>query len=360
MGRQVDGDYAIHGIHHITLVASSAERTARFYLNVLGLHFVKKTVNFDRPDTYHLYFGDRTGSPGTLVTFFEWPDAPPARIGIGSAHHFALTVDSFDALLKWKTWLQHAHCLVAGPYDHHAYQSIAFTDPDGVVVEIATRGPGWERATVSDEPLIPSGQHDLSRETWPEPVRNIAPDMELGALHHISGITSDMERTNAFYDQLLGLHCLLKTVEPGGSQTPRWYWRVEPSGEPGRPGAVITYAAHGDVDPPIQGQVGHGATHHFALQVADDDALMYWRERLRQTGLDVTPVLDRNYFHSIYFTDPDGLIMEMATIPPGFLIDQPEDRLGVDLALPPWLEADRARIETALPPMQVVREPHLT
>lgn len=360
MGEQVDGDYAIHGIHHITLVARSAERTARFYLNVLGLHFVKKTVNFDQPDTYHLYFGDRTGSPGTLVTFFEWPDASPARIGIGSAHHFALTVDSFDALLKWKTWLQHAHCLVAGPYDHHAYQSIAFTDPDGVVVEIATRGPGWERATVGDEPLIPSGRHDLSRETWPEPVPNIAPDMALGALHHISAITSDMERTNAFYDELLGLHCLLKTVEPGGTRAPRWYWSAEPSGEPGRLGAVITYAAHGDVDPPIQGQVGHGATHHVALQVADDDALKYWRERLRQTGLDVTPVLDRNYFHSIYFTDPDGLIMEMATIPPGFLIDQPEDRLGIDLALPPWLEADRRRIETALPPMQVVREPHLT
>ncbi len=136
-------------------------------------------------------------------------------------------------------------------------------------------------------------------------------------------------------------------------------WSVGSSGEAGRPGAVITYAAHGDIDPPIQGQVGHGATHHFALQVADDDALNYWRERLRQTGLGVTPVLDRNYFHSIYFTDPDGLILEMATIPPGFLIDQPEDRLGIDLALPPWLEADRARIEAALPPMLVVRDPHL-
>jgi len=358
MGRQADSDYAIDGIHHITLVASSAERTARFYLNVLGLYLVKKTVNFDRPDTYHLYFGDRTGSPGTLVTFFEWPDAPPARIGIGSAHHFALTVDSLDALLKWKTWLQHAHCLVAGPYDHHAYQSIAFTDPDGVVVEIATWGPGWEWTTEGDEPLIPPGRHDLSRETWPEPVTSIAPDMQLGALHHISAITSDMEGTNAFYDQLLGIHCLLKTVEPDGRQALRWYWSTEP--ESGRPRTIITYAAHGDVDPPIYGQVGHGSTHHFALQVADDDALNYWRERLRQGGLEVTPVLDRNYFHSIYFSDPDGLRLEMATTQPGFLIDQPEDRLGVDLMLPPWLEIDRARIEAALPPMQVVRQPELT
>src|SRR5579864_2812455 len=114
-------EYAIKGIHHITLVAGNAERTARFYVNTLGLGFVKKTVNFDSPGTYHLYFGDRAGTPGTLVTFFEWPDAARGRIGIGSTHHFAMTVESPEAQLKWKRRLNDLGVHVNGLYDRRAF-----------------------------------------------------------------------------------------------------------------------------------------------------------------------------------------------------------------------------------------------
>jgi glyoxalase family protein len=342
--------HPIRGIHHITLVASSALRTARFYTQVLGLNFVKKTVNFDRPDTYHLYFGDDTGTPGTLVTFFEWPDAPPCKMGIGSVHHLALTIDSLGALLKWKTWLQHHHMLVAGPFDHQAYLSLVFTDPDGVIVEIATKGPGWKKLREADEFLPRSGR--LATETWPEPVTEISEDMRLGLLHHIAALTSDIERANEFYEDLLCTRRIHTTVDPDSLSSPRWYWSTAEGSEAGRPGTVIVYTQPESLDPPIRGQVGHGMTHHFAFEVQDDEALQFWRERLLERGLGVTDIRDRKYFHSIYFHDPDDILIEIATAQPGFLVDQPPELLGKELMLPPWLEPERSRIEATLPPIE--------
>ncbi len=133
----------ILGLHHITLGCANAQRTVDFYAGVLGLRFVKKTVNFDAPDTYHLYFGDATGSPGSAVTFFEWPSAPRGRPGIGGTHHFALTVANKEGLLKWKRRLLDLGYKVNGPLDRHYFTSIYFNDPDGTILEIATRGPGW-------------------------------------------------------------------------------------------------------------------------------------------------------------------------------------------------------------------------
>jgi glyoxalase family protein len=345
----MDLEHPIQGIHHITLVAGSASRTARFYTQVLGMQFVKKTVNFDRPDMYHFYFGDGTGTPGTLVTFFEWPDAPPGRMGIGSVHHLALTVDSMDALLKWKTWLQHHHMLVAGPFDHQAYRSLVFTDPDGVIVEIATGGPGWKKLREGNE-FLPHAS-GLAAETWPEPVTEVSEDMRLGLLHHIAALTSNIERANEFYEDLLCIPRLHATVDPDSHTAPRWYWSTQEGSEAGRPGTMIIYTQPESADTPIRGQVGHGMTHHFAFEVRNDEALQFWRERLLERGLDVTEILDRKYFHSIYLHDPDDILIEIATTQPGFLVDQPADRLGKDLMLPPWLEPERAKIEATLPPM---------
>jgi glyoxalase family protein len=344
----MDLQHPIQGIHHITLVAGSAARTARFYTQVLGLHYVKKTVNFDRPETYHLYFGDETGTPGTLVTFFEWPDAPPARMGLGSVHHLALTVTSMDALLKWKTWLQHHHLLVAGPFDHQAYRSLVFTDPDGVILEIATETPGWQKLRSGNKFLPPAS--GLATETWPEPVSEISADMRLGLLHHIGALTSNIERTNEFYEDLLCIPRLHTTVDPDSRAAPRWYWSTEEGREAGRPGTVMVYTQPESQDAPIHGQVGHGMTHHFAFEVPNIEALQFWRERVLQRGLNVTEILDRKYFQSIYFHDPDDILIEIATTQPGFLVDQPVDRLGKDLMLPPWLEPERERIEQSLPP----------
>ena len=147
--RDFEAAMAIEGLHHITIGALDAQRTIDFYTAVLGLRFVKKTVNFDDPGTYHLYFGDERGTPGTAITFFEWPGVPNGRPGIGGTHHVALQVGSADALLKWKRRLVDLGLRVTGPFDRVYFTSIYFRDPDGLILEIATLGPGW---TV-DEPV---------------------------------------------------------------------------------------------------------------------------------------------------------------------------------------------------------------
>jgi glyoxalase family protein len=356
----LEKDYGIRGIHHITLVAGNAERTARFYVNTLGLGFVKKTVNFDRPDTYHLYFGDQTGTPGTLVTFFEWPDVPPGRIGVGTTHHFAMTVETAEAQLKWKRRLTDAGIGISGPYDRRAFRSIYFQDPDGVILEIATRGPGWEVTQNGEDVYIPPREVQrpyrdeaaIAAETWPEPVPAITPDMQLHGLHHISAMAADIHRTDAFYQEVLGVPLIRKSVNYDDPSMPHWYWGPEG----GRPGAIITYFGMNGLAPgmrPVRGQIGRGLTHHFAFEVSDEDAQRYWRERLRGHGVQVTPILDRKYFRSIYFQDPDGHILEIATAGPGFLVDQPVERLGKDLALPAWLERERREIASVLAPIDL-------
>jgi glyoxalase family protein len=341
MSDTIDGNNGILGIHHITLVCENASRTARFYVETLGLQFVKKTVNFDRPSTYHLYFGNDIGSPGTLVTFFEWPDAAPGRLGAGTTHHLALTVDSVDALLKWKARLQHLRRVVAGPHDNGAYASLIFTDPDGVILEVTTAGPGL----ASDAP-----QSDLRKwldQTWPEPVSAITPDMAIRGIHHVSPISGDMERTATFYTGVLGIPCV-STMETHEGVRRSFF---SPRG--GAPGTLITYEEMPRDTPIPRGSIGHGVTHHVAFEVGSNTAQEWWREHLLAQGLIVTPVIDRKYFRSIYFEDPDGLILEIATSGPGFLVDQSPDELGVALALPEWLESQRRRIESDLEPIDL-------
>ena len=348
----------ILGIHHITMVCSNAQQTVDFYTRALGLRLVKQTVNFDVPDSYHLYFGDEAGAPGTLLTFFEWPRAPHGHWGIGATHHLALTAETPDAQLKWKRWLTDRGLRVTGPYDRSYFRSIYFTDPDGLILEIATRGPGW---TVDEAPdalggrvIMPradqmSGGRDeaaIAATAWPEPVQAITPDMRLDGLHHITAIASDIAATNAFYTEVLGLRLVKKTVNFDNPDAPHYYWGV---GD-GRPGTIITYFGY----PPQtmrRGQIGIGLTHHFAFAVEDDETQLKWADRLRGRGLRVTPVQDRKYFKSIYFHDPDGHLVEIATVPPGFAVDESRDALGAALSLPAWLEPQRAEIESTLTPI---------
>jgi glyoxalase family protein len=350
----------IQGIHHITLVCANAQRTADFYVGLLGMQMVKQTVNFDRPTTYHLYFGEDNGTPGTLVTFFEWPDSPKGRPGIGGTHHFALIVENTNAQLKWKRYLTDRGVAVQGPYDRGYFTSIYFRDPDGCRLEIATHWPGMladeDEETLGTHIILPDP--DLTREgrdeaairaqTWPEPVERVTPDMRLAGLHHISAVCSDIERTAAFYTEVLGLRIVKKTVNYDDLTIPHWYFGV---GD-GEPGTLITYFAY---QPSFwrPARIGRGQTHHFAFCVENDAEQEAWRERLVAAGLQVTPVLDRKYFHSIYFEDPDGHILEIATRNPGFLIDEPAAVLGHTLALPPWLEDSRESIEAGLRPLEV-------
>jgi glyoxalase family protein len=351
----------IEGLHHITIVSADAQRTVDFYTGVLGLRLVKQTVNFDDPGAYHLYFGDATGAPGSAITFFEWKGAKRGRPGIGGTHHYALETEDRDTLLRWKRRLTDHGLGVDGPLDRHYFTSIYFTDPDGTIIEIATRGPGW---TVDEEPdrigteqrpppeemMVANRDVDRIRaESWPEPVEEIDPAMALRhGMHHITAIGADIERTDAFYRELLGMRRLKMTDNFDDPGSAHWYWGV---GD-GAPGTVVTYFER---DPAREArvQMGAGQTHHFALAVPDEEAQLDLRERLIDAGYQVTPVINRSYFQSVYTHDPDGHIVELATAGPGFLVDEDESSLGTALKLPPQLEGARADIERALVPLRV-------
>jgi glyoxalase family protein len=346
-------------IHCITIVCSNAQRTVDFYTRVLGLRLVKKTVNYDDPGSYHLYFGDEHGTPGTAIAFFEWPSGPQGHWGIGGTHHYALQVADYDGLLKWKRRLNDLGLEVDGPLDRHYFKSIYFNDPDGTILEIATIGPGWTLDEAPDslgtefrepppEMLVYNRDAERIRAiTWPEPVPRITHDMALRhGLHHITAISSNIERTHHFYSGLLGMRRVKMTSNFDDPTSAHWYWGV---GD-GHPGTVITYFGRDPHGERVM-RMGSGQTHHFALSVPHEDALHHFRQKLVDAGHRVTGPQDRLYFKSIYFNDPDGHIVELATEGPGFDADEDLDRLGTNLMLPAWLEKNRAEIEAHIRPI---------
>jgi glyoxalase family protein len=354
---------SILSLHHITIVCKNAQRTADFYTRVLGLRLVKRTVNFDAPNTYHLYFGNESATPGSLVTFFEWKDAGQGAPGIGGTHHFALQVADYDGLLMWKRRLVDSGIAVKGPLDRHYFTSIYLRDPDGTIVEIATRGPGWTRDEPAESigtmhrdppPEMVKGNRDtlkIDATTWTEPVPEIVPSMRLEhGLHHITAIGEDIHRTNAFYSDLLGMRLVKQTSNFDDPQSLHWYWGA---GD-GAPGTLVTYFERKS-DREKRVTMGAGQTHHFALAVADEETQLEWRSRLVSAGVNVTPVMDRVYFKSIYMHDPDGHIIEIATEGPGFRVDESDESLGEALQLPHWLVSSRDRIERSLEPIAVPR-----
>lgn len=351
----------ILGLHHISLVSSDAQRTIDFYTRLLGLQLVKRTVNFDNPSSYHLYFGDELGNPGSAITYFEWPGAEKGHPGIGGTHHYALTVDDYDGLLKWKRRLTDAGLGVDGPLDRHYFKSIYFRDPDGVIIEIATRGPGWAVDEAPDQigtehrdppaQMIVNNRDEarIAAETWPEPVPEITADMALlHGMHHITAISSDIQKTHAFYHDVLGMRRVKMTSNFDDPNSAHWYWGV---GD-GQPGTLITYFER-KPGQERRAQFGAGQTHHIAFAVPDEAEQVEWRKRLLRAGYPVSEVRDRVYFKSIYSRDPDGHIIELATVGPGFAVDEDLASLGHKLMLPPWLERSRAAIEGALTPLTV-------
>jgi len=349
----------IQGIHHITLVCANAQRTVDFYTKVLGLRLVKLTVNFDDPGAYHLYFGNDLAQPGSAITFFEWPQAPKGSPGIGGTHHFALRVSDRDGLLRWKRRLIDLGLKVDGPYDRHYFTSIYFRDPDGVLLEIATNGPGWAideapdalgrefRAPLEAMMMANRDSARIEKEMWAEPVPNVTPEMALQqGMHHITAIASDIKRTDAFYSDLLGMRRVKMTENFDDPGSAHWYWGV---GD-GKPGSILTYFERGAAGRRAV-RMGTGQTHHFALAVPDETTQLEWREKLLKAGVPCSPVMDRIYFKSIYSRDPDGHIVELATLGPGFAVDEELAHLGEALKLPPWLEDYREQIEATLTPI---------
>ena len=345
------------GFHHVTMVSNDAPRTLAFYGGLLGLGLVKKTVNFDDPSAYHLYFGDETGSPGTILTFFEWRNARRGAWGVGGVHHVALGVSTPEAQLKWKRRLEDAGVPVNGPLDRGYFRSLYFKDPDGQIIEIATKGPGYaidEPADALGRTLItqpdermPDGRDTatIHATTHPKPVPVVTPDMRLEGIHHVSAITNDMARAGDFYEEALGLHLVKQTYNQDDGRTKHFFWAAYEDGVVEANSSMTLFGWEGSTH---GARPGAGQTHHIAFRAADRDQQNAWRDHLVSMGLDVSPVMDRTYFESIYFRAPDGLLVEIATDGPGFTIDEPEQSLGESLKLPSWLEPERERIEAAL------------
>ncbi len=297
----------LDGIHHITCITADAPGNVDFYARVLGLRLVKKTVNFDAPDVYHLYYGDERGAPGSILTFFEFPDAARGRAGAGMIHRLRWRVGSSDSLMFWSERL--AAEGVAVDRDSLA-EAILFKDPEGLDLELT--------AVASDD----------------EPLRAQAPDIP--AEHALLGF--DGVRAYGSVDES---ERRLLTDAMGFENTAPGVYSIQ-----GRRSAIYTY----DDPPPAVGFQGAGTVHHIAWCDRDDEHAA-WRDRVAKFGQHPTPVIDRQYFLSIYFRVPSGVLFELATPSPGFAIDEDPAHLGEALRLPPQHEHMREHLEHELTPL---------
>lgn len=311
----------ISGLHHLTAIVGDPQQNIDFYTHILGQRLVKQTVNFDDPGTYHLYYGDEFGTPGTILTFFPWPGAPRGRRGTGQIVDISLAIPA-AALDFWVDHLTKHKVTIKGPTPRFNDQVISFNDPHGLSLELVAT-------------------HDMDeRNGW-----KLGPIPEAYAIRGFASITlaeSQYERTAAMLTENLGFRLLQQEGN-------RFRYEVGAGG----PGARVDVLS---LTNESRGRIAVGTVHHAAWRARDDAHQLDWRHHLLARGSDVTPVLDRQYFHSIYFHEPGGALFEIATDPPGFAIDEPVNQLGTHLKLPLWLESNRTAIEETLPPIHVPEE----
>jgi glyoxalase family protein len=290
----------LQGLHHITMITGDAQANVDFYARVLGLRLVKKTVNFDQPDAYHLYFGDETGAPGSILTWFEFPGAARGRAGAGQIHLLRLGVASEAALDFWAERLA-----AAGHETVRGARSLRFEDYDGLAFELAVTDAAPLRAV---HPEIPA-------------------EYAIGGLVGARAYSEFAPVEESVLTDVLGFEYL------GGGEyrLGGFDWAYDPA-------------------PAFGGRQGAGSVHHIAWAAPDEDHLA-WQERVRTSGGYVTDVRDRDYFRSIYFREPRGVLFEIATLSPGFAVDEDPEHLGEALRLPSQHEHLRAQLERVLTPV---------
>jgi glyoxalase family protein len=309
------------GIHHVTAISGNAARNLDFYARVLGLRFVKKTVNFDDPGTYHLYYGDRVGHPGTILTFFPWEHAAPGRGGVGQTQQTAFRVPA-NSIGYW------THRLIEKGVAHQALERrfgepvLPFSDPDGMSLALvgaagAQAEPSWDNGDIPAEHAI-------------------------RGFHGVTLLLDDGARTASILRGVLGFN------DAGQDGALARFHASEAIG-----GIVDIRQAKGF----LAGRQGRGSVHHIAFRAADDASQAAMAGKLvKDHGLHPTQQLNREYFRSVYFREPGGILFEIATDDPGFAVDEPVESLGRDLKLPPFLESRRKEIEAALPELQTTEK----
>jgi glyoxalase family protein len=296
----------LEGIHHVTCITADAPGNVDFYARLLGLRLVKKTVNQDDPTVYHLFYADEVGSAGADITFFEYPHARGGRAGAGMVHRIVWRVASEQALEFWEQRLAGA-----GVRTSHAENSLCFSDPEGLDLELAV-------VETSDRPLV--AKHP-----------DIPAELALQGFDGVRAYAADPDRSRPLLEATLAFESqATDCYKVAGENRVSFYRYDEPPAEPGVGGA--------------------GTVHHVAWASLPGDHEA-WHERVARAGARPTPIIDRFYFKSIYFREPSGVLFEIATIGPGFATDEPADHLGERLSLPPDFEHLRAQVEPLLTPL---------
>lgn len=315
------------GLHHLTAITAVAPDNVRFYTETLGMRLVKKTVNQDDVSAYHLFYADKVGSPGTDVTFFDWPNIGPTRFGHGLISSTALRINDDSSLEWWQKRFRESGVEFQGPFDRFGSPAIAFTDQEGQRLELVVDhgkpgGEPWEASLVPAEHQI-KGLHSVRLTVAEqEPLWTVLKDV-LG-FEEAGQYQYGLENTNTD---------VFKMLDGGAGNE-----------------------VHIEVRPDLpRGRAGAGGVHHVAFRVGKDDEHPQWVEHTRKAGLRSTDVIDRFYFRSIYFQVPGGILFELATDEPGFAADEPLEKLGEQLALPPFLEPHRQEIEAGLTPLPTAR-----
>jgi len=311
-------DTSLLGIHHVTAIVEDPQENIDFYTQVLGLRLVKQTVNFDDPYTYHLYYGDDQGRPGTIVTFFPWPDGRRGSRGTGQISAMAFAVPA-GALAFWQEHLTDIGWRFGGPDQRFGTRLLSLYDPAGLLLELVEQPSGDRRSTHTD--------------------RAIPPEAATQGLFGVTLTVAQVGSTAAFLTDRLGFRPI--EGQPGQAR-----YAIGAGADT----AMVDLVSRPDVP---RGQIAAGSVHHVAWRVADQVGLERWRSELERQGAGVTSIRDRQYFRSIYFREPGGVLFEIATDPPGFAIDEAPAELGTHLMLPPWLEPQRIEIERRLPPISV-------
>ncbi|MEA2597448.1 MAG: glyoxalase family protein [Thermomicrobiales bacterium] len=312
------------GLHHLTAVTGDAPGNVAFYTQVLGMRLVKKTVNQDDVSAYHLFYGDEVGNPGTEMTFFDWPGIGPNIAGAGSIAAVGLRVAGRGALDWWRERLDEAGVALGEVEERNGRPTLPFADPEGQRLVLVADG----------------GNANFS----PWAGSTVPADLQIRGLSHVALVVDRMAPTAWVLTEALGFRRGDDYPAPDNPARPVAVFETGPGG----PGAEVHVEERPELPP---ARLGIGGVHHVAFRTPTDEEHQGWQQRIARAGLGVTQVIDRYYFHSIYFREPGRVLFEIATDGPGFATDEDAAHLGERLALPPFLESHRAEIEAGLRPL---------
>jgi glyoxalase family protein len=333
------------GIHHITAIAGNPQKNIDFYTGILGLRLVKLTVNFDDPTTYHLYYGDEIGHPGTILTFFPWQHMPRGYRGTGQVVTISFLIPE-NAMEYWTSRLKNKGIEFTGPINRFDgnEQIITFYDPDGLELELVAHKVAEERKSrIWKNGPIPEDY--ATRGFYTATISLVGYERTASLLTKDMGFSKIKHEGSRFRFEIKNKENLVKNY----SNTQKRELELSMSSTSSSTSIVDLVCL------PLtkRGYMGVGTVHHIAWRTPTDESQIIMRKAIVNTGLDATPVIDRTYFHSVYFREPGGVLFEIATDSPGFMVDQKLEELGQKLVLPKWLEPDRIYIEKILPSLTI-------